>query len=87
MAYYPFPEIVAYFLLLVWTVPFIFFVSLSANENTLPLSGGGMGGGGQWNSDASAPIGKNKGSSSIIKTIIGKAKTASDYVVGGEKSL
>ena len=83
-------EIVAYFLLLVWLTPFIFFVSLSANENALPLSGGG----GQWGSPSMTPQhggdggggGKNK-SSSLIKSIIGKAKMATDYVSGNQKTL
>jgi len=35
-AYYTPQEVVAYMLLLVWLVPFSFFVSLSANENILP---------------------------------------------------
>lgn len=34
--YYPFSEILAYFTLCLWLVPFSFFVSLSINEYTLP---------------------------------------------------
>jgi len=34
--YYPFYEIMAYFTILEWLVPFSFFVSLSINEYTLP---------------------------------------------------
>ena len=34
--YYPFNEIFAFFIILVWLVPFTFFLSLTANENTLP---------------------------------------------------
>ncbi|KFM80755.1 Protein TEX261, partial [Stegodyphus mimosarum] len=34
--YYPFSEVLAYFTLCLWLVPFSFFVSLSANENVLP---------------------------------------------------
>nr|ALS05143.1 protein TEX261 [Paracalanus parvus] len=34
--YYPFSEVMAYFTLCMWLVPFAFFVSLSANENVLP---------------------------------------------------
>eukprot|EP01102_Stenamoeba_stenopodia_P003034 TRINITY_DN12963_c0_g1_i1.p1 TRINITY_DN12963_c0_g1~~TRINITY_DN12963_c0_g1_i1.p1 ORF type:complete len:210 (-),score=21.47 TRINITY_DN12963_c0_g1_i1:26-655(-) len=34
--YYPFSEILGFFLLCVWLVPFGFFISLSANENALP---------------------------------------------------
>eukprot|EP01103_Thecamoeba_quadrilineata_P003161 TRINITY_DN1296_c0_g1_i2.p1 TRINITY_DN1296_c0_g1~~TRINITY_DN1296_c0_g1_i2.p1 ORF type:complete len:143 (+),score=17.74 TRINITY_DN1296_c0_g1_i2:261-689(+) len=34
--YYPFNEILAFFIICVWMIPFGFFVSLSANENTLP---------------------------------------------------
>merc|ERR1719511_392950 len=31
--YYPFSEVMAYFTICMWLVPFAFFVSLSANEN------------------------------------------------------
>ena len=34
--YYPFSEILAYFTLCLWLVPFSFFVSLSVNDYTLP---------------------------------------------------
>jgi len=34
--YYPFSEVMAYFTICQWLVPFCFFVSLSANENVLP---------------------------------------------------
>lgn len=34
--YYPFPEILAYFTLFVWLVPFSFVLSLSANDYVLP---------------------------------------------------
>jgi len=34
--YYPFSEVMAYFTVCLWLVPFSFFVSLSANENVLP---------------------------------------------------
>jgi len=34
--YYIFSEVLAYFTLCLWLVPFAFFVSLSANENVLP---------------------------------------------------
>lgn len=34
--YYPFPEILAYFTICLWLVPFSFFVSLSINDYTLP---------------------------------------------------
>ncbi|KAK7872476.1 hypothetical protein R5R35_014268 [Gryllus longicercus] len=34
--YYSFSEVMAYFTLCLWLVPFALFVSLSANENTLP---------------------------------------------------
>jgi len=35
--YLPFSQILAIFFICVWIVPFAFFVSLSANENTLPI--------------------------------------------------
>ncbi|KAK3597778.1 hypothetical protein CHS0354_006136 [Potamilus streckersoni] len=34
--WHPFSEVMAYFTLCLWIVPFTFFVSLSANENVLP---------------------------------------------------
>lgn len=34
--YYPFSEVLTYFTLCLWLIPFSFFVSLSANENVLP---------------------------------------------------
>jgi len=34
--YYPFSEVLAYFTVCLWVVPFAFLVSLSANENVLP---------------------------------------------------
>ena len=34
--YYPFNQIIGYFTLCLWLVPFAFFISLSANDNTLP---------------------------------------------------
>ncbi|CAH0552960.1 unnamed protein product [Brassicogethes aeneus] len=34
--YYPFSEVIAYFTLFLWLVPFALFVSLSANDNVLP---------------------------------------------------
>merc|ERR1719425_116113 len=37
--YYPFSEVMAYFTICMWLVPFAFFVSLSANENVLPTLG------------------------------------------------
>ena len=36
--YYPFSEVMAYFTMCLWLVPFAFFVSLSANENVLPTT-------------------------------------------------
>lgn len=34
--YYPFPEILAYFTIFVWLIPFCFVLSLSANDYVLP---------------------------------------------------
>ncbi|KAK2863001.1 hypothetical protein Q5P01_002534 [Channa striata] len=34
--YYPFSEVLAYFTICLWIIPFAFFVSLSAGENVLP---------------------------------------------------
>ncbi|XP_006820688.1 protein TEX261-like [Saccoglossus kowalevskii] len=34
--WYPFGEVLSYFTICLWLVPFSFFVSLSANENVLP---------------------------------------------------
>ncbi|GFO28207.1 protein tex261-like [Plakobranchus ocellatus] len=38
--WYPFAEVLAYFTLCLWLVPFAFFVSLSANEYVLPTTAG-----------------------------------------------
>lgn len=37
--YYSFSEVLAYFTLCLWVVPFALFVSLSANDNVLPTTG------------------------------------------------
>lgn len=34
--YYPFEEMLAHFTILVWLLPFLFIISLSVNDNTLP---------------------------------------------------
>ncbi|KAJ8317591.1 hypothetical protein KUTeg_005495 [Tegillarca granosa] len=34
--WYPFSDVLAYFTICLWIIPFAFFVSLSANENVLP---------------------------------------------------
>lgn len=34
--YFPFEEVCAYFVILVWLVPFIFFISISSNDTALP---------------------------------------------------
>jgi len=34
--YYEFEEVVAFFTINVWLIPFSYFISLSANDNTLP---------------------------------------------------
>uniref|UniRef100_A0A6M2DWW1 Protein TEX261 n=1 Tax=Xenopsylla cheopis TaxID=163159 RepID=A0A6M2DWW1_XENCH len=36
--YHPFSEVMAYFILCLWLVPFSLFVSLSANDNVLPTT-------------------------------------------------
>lgn len=36
--WYPFSEVLAFFTICVWLIPFALFISLSANENTLPTS-------------------------------------------------
>ncbi|KAJ8917147.1 hypothetical protein NQ315_012639 [Exocentrus adspersus] len=36
--YYPFFEVISYFTLYLWLVPFALFVSLSANDNVLPTT-------------------------------------------------
>jgi hypothetical protein len=38
--WHPFSEVLAFFTICLWLVPFSFFVSLSANENVLPTSVG-----------------------------------------------
>ena len=47
--FYTIEYLLGFFLMVVWIVPFGFFISLAANESVLPgsgLSGGGGGGGG-----------------------------------------
>ncbi|XP_068625825.1 protein TEX261 [Battus philenor] len=39
LAFYPFSEVLAYFTLCLWTVPFALFISLSANDYVLPVTG------------------------------------------------
>ena len=39
--YYRFSEVASFFGLCVWLVPFIYFISLSASDNTLPTELGG----------------------------------------------
>lgn len=34
--WYPFEEVCAYFVILVWLVPFIYFISISSNDTALP---------------------------------------------------
>ena len=41
--YYPFNEILAFFIICVWLIPFGYFVSLSASENMLPSEAYGQG--------------------------------------------
>ncbi|XP_077289110.1 protein TEX261 isoform X1 [Arctopsyche grandis] len=36
--YFPFSEVLSYFTLCLWMVPFALFVSLSANDNVLPMT-------------------------------------------------
>lgn len=36
--YHPFSEVMAYFIICMWLVPFALFVSLSANDNVLPTT-------------------------------------------------
>ncbi|EGG16571.1 transmembrane protein [Cavenderia fasciculata] len=38
--YFPFPEIFTIFIFCVWLVPFMFFISLAANDTNLPYSSG-----------------------------------------------
>lgn len=40
-------DIAAFFGLCVWLIPFAYFISLSANDNTLPTGGGKL-----WRSEA-----------------------------------
>ncbi|XP_048747041.2 protein TEX261-like [Ostrea edulis] len=38
--WHPFSDVLAYFTICLWLVPFAFFISLSANENVLPTTSG-----------------------------------------------
>ncbi|KAI8817934.1 transmembrane adaptor Erv26-domain-containing protein [Fimicolochytrium jonesii] len=62
--YHSFTEIATFFGLIVWLIPFMYFISLSANEYTLP------------NFDPSAP--KQKKNTNLVKTLatyLGMVKT------------
>lgn len=49
--YYPFNEILAFFIICVWLIPFGYFVSLSASENMLPSEAYGQAGPGARRKD------------------------------------
>eukprot|EP01136_Pigoraptor_vietnamica_P011627 Opistho-1_new@277 len=55
--YFPFSEILAFFTICVWAVPFEFFISLSANEFVLPTTGSGPLPLGNIAADGGAPSG------------------------------
>jgi hypothetical protein len=80
ITYYAFPEIVAYFLLFVWLVPFVFFISLSANENALPMRND------RRHYDADDNDAVRSKSASVLKAFIGRFKSATAFVTG-QKSL
>lgn len=42
--WHEFSEITAFFVVMVWLIPFSYFISLSANESTLPWGMGGNSG-------------------------------------------
>jgi hypothetical protein len=86
VTYYAFPEIVAYFLLFVWLVPFVFFISLSANENALPLHNTRRAYGSGDDNDNDAHSSSSSKSSSVLKAFIGRFKSATAFVTG-QKSL
>ncbi|TPX62103.1 hypothetical protein PhCBS80983_g00686 [Powellomyces hirtus] len=65
--YHTFFEIATFFGLVVWLIPFMYFISLSANEYTLP------------NFDASA--GPRKKNNNLIKTIAGWLGAAKQVVL------
>lgn len=45
-------EILSYFTLCVWLIPFAFFISLSSNDNFLPGISLGDGGGASWRANS-----------------------------------
>lgn len=79
LVYYPFAEIVAYFLLFVWLVPFVFFISLSANEHALPMRTDARYYGAAADSHESPARSK---SASLVKSFIGRFYSAAQYVAG-----
>ncbi|KJE94365.1 hypothetical protein, variant [Capsaspora owczarzaki ATCC 30864] len=88
--YFPFLHIVAYFTLCVWLIPFVFFISLSANENTLPTVGSApsqssdLAGGPSDGSLGHVPRGKRNG----LKALLGWVQLKADeYFPSRKKRL
>ena len=71
--YYPFSEILAFFTICVWMVPFGFFISLSANENVLPGSIGAT--------IDSGDSHRNKKNSNVLLSMFGFLKKSSSSVL------
>eukprot|EP00239_Pterosperma_sp_CCMP1384_P008145 CAMPEP_0197859948 /NCGR_PEP_ID=MMETSP1438-20131217/34968_1 /TAXON_ID=1461541 /ORGANISM="Pterosperma sp., Strain CCMP1384" /LENGTH=104 /DNA_ID=CAMNT_0043476635 /DNA_START=593 /DNA_END=907 /DNA_ORIENTATION=+ len=89
--YYTIEYVMGFFLLVVWIVPFGYFISLAANESVLPMQsldgsggggGGGMyGGGGSNSTDETTKSGKKSrgGLLSFMKMV----KKKGDQVLPG----
>ncbi|EFA76713.1 transmembrane protein [Heterostelium album PN500] len=74
--WFPFSEIISVFVFFVWLVPFIFFVSLSANDSALPFSSGNriIGVDNEYS--------RKKNTTSSLKAMIGWVKNKTDDLTG-----
>lgn len=67
--HYEFSEVLAYFTLCMWLVPFALFVSLNANDNVLPTTTSSSS-----DHDVVSNYFSSRGKKQGIKTLFGKAK-------------
>ncbi|KAI9208751.1 transmembrane adaptor Erv26 [Polychytrium aggregatum] len=75
--YHPFAEVATFFGLCVWLVPFMFFVSLTANEYTLP----------NFDSSNISASGPQKKKTNIVKSLFGNFAQGSSQGLGESRKL
>ncbi|KAJ3244735.1 erv26 super protein [Chytriomyces hyalinus] len=68
--YHRFMDIAAFFGLMVWLVPFAFFISLSANENTLPA----------FDASSASSRGESKKKTNLVKGLMNLVLQKSDLL-------